>query len=65
MSHPPKQAVAFTTCVEASRWEFDDSYEELEEYMDGEGSCLVSLSVAIVVLGIAAIVIGSQAWLHT
>ena len=38
MSHPPKQAVAFTTCVEASRWEFDDSYEELEEYMDGEGS---------------------------
>ena len=38
MSHSPEQAVAIATRVEASRWEFDDSYEELEEYMDGEGS---------------------------
>ncbi len=63
MSHSPKQAVAFTTCVEASRWEFDDSYEELEEYMDGEGSCLASIAVTLVLvtvaLGIAGLITGN------
>ena len=58
MSHSPDNTVAITNYVEANRLAFDDGYEELEEYMDGDGSCLVSLSVAIVVLGIAAIMIG-------
>ena len=61
MSHSPQQSVALNHSIDVTRLEFDDVYEEIEEYADGEGGCLASLSalaVATVALGITSIMMG-------
>ena len=61
MLHSTETAAGSTIYAEGNRFEFDDVYEEIEDYADGKGSCLASLSIALIVatvtLGFAAIMI--------